>query len=103
MSDPNEIKIQLPLRRIDDGSALVVADQFILQRIENRIHVVVGQIGHPLVTGTPEEQLAQIHELGSLPVHVRGRCLLGMPALRRLHSVLGGAMAEGNDSEVDDE
>lgn len=55
MSDPDEIRIQLPLRWIDNDSALVVADQFILRRIESQIHLVVGQIGYPLVTGTPEE------------------------------------------------
>lgn len=102
MSDPNEIKLQLPLRWIDDGSAVVVADQFILRQHDNQYQLVVGHVGNPLVTGPPEEQVKQLQEMGSLPVYVRGRFLLDATSLKHLGKLLAMANADGNDSEVID-
>ena len=102
MPDQDEIKLRLPLRWVDDGSPLVVADQFIMRRHGNHIHLVVGHVGIPLLVGTPEEQQEQAHKMGALPVHVRGRFLLDKPSLVRLHAVLGIAIAEDEDNEVSD-
>lgn len=97
MSDQNsKIQIEVPLRWVDDGSPAIAVNQFVLQHGDGQFHLVLGHVSFPLVTGTPEEQRAEVKRMKSLPVRVRGRFVLDESGLRSLCAILDSQVPEGD-------
>ncbi len=99
MPEQDKVTIQAQLRWVDDDSPFVVADQFIMRHQGNLIQLVIGHTSIPLISGTVEEQQKQIHEMGSVPIYVRGRFLLDKSFAVRFNEAFGSMISHDEDND----